>query len=155
MNLPHAIELRVYYEDTDFSGFVYHANYLRFMERGRTEFLRALGITQSVLHVEADELVFVVARLTLDYLRPARMDDILRIETSATKVAGPVIKLRQVVRRGGEALVEAEVTVAAVRRGRPVRLPPEIRAAFGLDDAGGGGLAPGTSSEPAGERKGA
>jgi acyl-CoA thioester hydrolase len=130
MTKSHHLEIRVYYEDTDFSGFVYHAGYLRFMERGRTEFLRALGVTQSSLHREANGLVFVVARLRIDYLRPGRMDDVLVVETVMTKAKGPVIQMRQAVRRADETLVAAEVTVAAVRDGRPVRLPSFLRAAF-------------------------
>lgn len=135
MIVPHRIEIRVYYEDTDFSGFVYHAGYLRFLERGRTEFLRALGITQSVLHREADGLVFVVARLTIDYLRPGKMDDVLGIETSVIMARGPVIRMKQVAKRDDEALVRAEVTVVAIRDGRPVRLPATLKAAF--DSAAG------------------
>ena len=135
MIAPHRHEIRVYYEDTDFSGFVYHANYLRFMERARTEFLRTLGITQSVLHHEAAGLVFVVARLTIDYLRPAKMDDVLGIETLVILARGPVIRLKQSVKRGDDALVSAEVTVVAVRDGRPVRLPAALKATF--DEAAG------------------
>ena len=130
MSLPHRLEIRVYYEDTDFSGFVYHAGYLRFLERGRTEFLRTLGITQSVLHRDADGLVFVVARLTIDYLRPGRMDDVLGVETIVVEARGPLVRLRQAVTRDREVLVSAEVTVVAVRNGRPVRLPPNLKAAF-------------------------
>ena len=87
MSAPHVHSLRVYYEDTDFSGFVYHAGYLRFLERGRTEFLRSLGITQSALRRD-DGLVFVVSRLAIDYLRPAGMDDVGGVgATPATKAA--------------------------------------------------------------------
>lgn len=130
MTAPHRLEIRVYYEDTDFSGFVYHAGYLRFMERGRTELLRALGVTQSVLQREAEGLVFVVARLTIDYLRPGRMDDVLGVETAVIEARGPLVRLRQAVKRGDEVLVTAEVTVVAVRGGRPVRLPASLKAAF-------------------------
>ena len=130
MTAPHLIPFRVYYEDTDLSGFVYHANYLRFLERARTEFLRALGITQSTLHRDEAGLVFVVTRLTIDYLRPARMDDMIDVATSVGEVRGPLVRLLQEVRRGEEKLVRAEVSIVAVRDARVVRLPASLRAAF-------------------------
>jgi acyl-CoA thioester hydrolase len=130
MTAPHQLDIRVYYEDTDFSGFVYHASYLRFMERGRTELLRTLDVAQSALQRDAGGLVFVVARMKIDFLRPGRMDDVLRVETSVVEARGPVLVMRQTVRRGSETLVEADVTIAALRDGRPVRLPPEVKAAF-------------------------
>lgn len=130
MAAPHHIPFRVYYEDTDFSGFVYHANYLRFLERARTEFLRTLGITQSSLHREEAGLVFVVTRLTIDYLRPARMDDMIAVETRVAEVRGPLVRLAQTVAREAEKLVRAEVSIVAVRDARVVRLPPGLRAAF-------------------------
>jgi acyl-CoA thioester hydrolase len=124
----HALTLRVYYEDTDFSGFVYHASYLRFMERGRTELLRGLAGDQSDLHRDARGLVFVVRRMSIDYLRPARMDDLLTVSTRTRELRGASLTLTQEVRRGEEALVTAEVTVACVRDGRAVRLPDSLRA---------------------------
>lgn len=126
---PHLTTIRVYYEDTDFSGFVYHAGYLRFMERGRTEFLRALGITQSRLRDDEAGLVFVVSRLSVDYLRPARMDDMLTVETTLAACRGAAMRLSQRIVREAVPLLQAEVTVAAVRDGRPVRLPAALRAA--------------------------
>ncbi len=149
MAAPHHSTFRVYYEDTDFSGFVYHANYLRFLERARTEYLRALGITQSTLHREEAGLVFVVTRLTIDYLRPARMDDMIDVSTNAAEVRGPILRLAQEVVRagetlggetlggetlGGETLVRADVTIVAVRDGRAVRLPAHLRDAFTTGD---------------------
>ena len=130
MAAPHSISFRVYYEDTDFSGFVYHANYLRFIERARTEFLRALGITQSTLHRDESGLVFVVTRLTIDYLRPARMDDMIVVDTRVAEVRGPLVRLAQTIARDTEPLVRAEVSIVAVRGARVVRLPPGLRAAF-------------------------
>lgn len=124
---PHRLDLRVYYEDTDFSGFVYHASYLRFMERGRTELLRALAGDQSDLHREARGLVFVVRRMSLDFLRPARMDDQLAILTRTRALRGASMQLAQEVRRDDELLVAADVTVACVRDGRAVRLPDTLR----------------------------
>lgn len=123
----HRLGVRVYYEDTDFSGFVYHANYLRFLERGRTEMLRGLAGDQSDLHREARGLVFVVRRMALDFVRPARMDDQLSIVTRTQLLRGASMQLAQEVRRGDELLVAAEVTVACVRDGRAIRLPDGLR----------------------------
>ncbi|MCJ2143552.1 tol-pal system-associated acyl-CoA thioesterase [Methylobacterium sp. E-066] len=124
---PHRLGVRVYYEDTDFSGFVYHASYLRFLERGRTELLRGLAGDQSDLHREARGLVFVVRRMMLDFIRPARMDDQLTIVTRTQQLRGASMQLAQEVRRGDELLVAAEVTVACVRDGRAIRLPEALR----------------------------
>ena len=124
----HRLPVRVYYEDTDFSGAVYHASYLRFMERGRTELLRALDVAQSDLH--ADGLAFAVRRMTIDWLRPARMDDVLTVETRPGEVRGASMTLAQAVLRGQEVLVTAGVTVAAVRAGRAVRIPDALRRAL-------------------------
>ncbi|KQT19529.1 acyl-CoA thioesterase [Methylobacterium sp. Leaf399] len=125
----HHLSVRVYYEDTDFSGFVYHANYLRYMERGRTELLRALAMEQADLQREAD-LVFVVRRMGLDFLKPARMDDVLDVVTMPGALRGASMPMTQEVRRGDEVLVRAEVVVAAVRNGRAVRLPDALRQAL-------------------------
>ncbi len=123
----HRLPVRVYYEDTDFSGFVYHASYLRFMERGRTELLRALAGDQSELHAEGAGLVFVVRKMSLDFLKPARMDDALTIVTATRELRGASMHLSQAVMRGEEALVRAEVVVACVRGGRAIRLPERLR----------------------------
>ncbi|WP_311276275.1 tol-pal system-associated acyl-CoA thioesterase [Methylobacterium sp. WCS2018Hpa-22] len=125
----HRIDIRVYYEDTDFSGFVYHANYLRYMERGRTELLRALAMEQVDLQRDA-RLIFVVRRMVLDFLKPARMDDMLAIMTTVVELRGASMPMIQEVRRGDEVLLKAEVTVAAVRDGRAVRLPDSLRRAM-------------------------
>jgi acyl-CoA thioester hydrolase len=125
----HVLPLRVYYEDTDFSGFCYHGSYVRFLERGRTELLRMARIHQSDLH-EADGVSFVVRRMSLDYRRPARMDDILTVETTVREMRGATMLLAQAVLRGGDILVSAEVTVAAVKDGRAARIPESVRAAF-------------------------
>jgi acyl-CoA thioester hydrolase len=125
----HRIDIRVYYEDTDFSGFVYHANYLRYMERGRTELLRALALEQVDLARDAG-LIFVVRRMVLDFLKPARMDDMLAIMTTVVELRGASMPMIQEVRRGDEVLLKAEVTVAAVRDGRAVRLPDSLRRAM-------------------------
>lgn len=120
---PHHFPVRVYYEDTDFSGVVYHASYLRFMERGRTEMLRALGIEQANL-----AFGFAVRAMQIDYLKPARMDDELTIETSTRSIGGATLDLDQRVLRGEEVLVTASVRVACIAEGRPARLPKDIRA---------------------------
>lgn len=85
----HRLPVRIYYEDTDFSGFVYHASYLRFMERGRTELLRALAGDQSEMHAEGAGLVFVVRKMSLDFLKPARMDDWIDVLTWSSELRGP------------------------------------------------------------------
>ena len=128
--------VRVYYEDTDFSGFVQHVAYLRFLERGRTEFLRGQGINQSALFAEGG-LVFVVRKLSIDYAKPARMDDALCIETAVVKLGGASIEMAQKIRRGEEVLVEARVRVGAVAGGRARRLPRAIRAKLGYPDEDG------------------
>ncbi len=119
--------IRVYYEDTDFSGVVYHASYLRFMERGRTEMLRDLGIHQQAIHAGDAPFAFVVRAMNIEFLKPALMDDMLVVETSARDVKGASAILDQRVLRGAETLVCAEVKVAAVAKGKPVRLPAQMR----------------------------
>ena len=128
----HVLTQRVYYEDTDFSGVVYHARYLHFMERGRTDFLRCLGVEQAKLHAaEGEGLAFVVHRMEIDFKGSARMDDVLDIVTKSEKVAGAKLVLAQEVRLGGRLLIAAKVTVAVVNRvGRPRRLPGELAAKF-------------------------
>jgi acyl-CoA thioester hydrolase len=123
----HFLPVRVYYEDTDFSGVVYHASYLRFLERGRTELLRAVGVDQSVLHGAEEALSFAVRRMTIDYLKPARMDDVLAIETRTDEIRGASLTMAQRVLRGDEVLVTADVRVAAISRGRPARIPDTLR----------------------------
>jgi acyl-CoA thioester hydrolase len=126
---PHRHVIRVYYEDTDFSGSVYHASYLRFMERGRTELLRALDIDQAAIHAGKAGPAFgcVVRAMKIDFLRPARMDDVIAVDTDVIRVGGASAELSQRILRGGEALVTAEVRVAAVANGRAFRLPADIR----------------------------
>jgi len=119
--------VRVYYEDTDFSGLVYHASYLRFLERGRTDSLRLAGVDQSQLHADGEGLVFAVRRMTLDFLKPARMDDVLVVETRTREVRGATILIAQRVLRGEETLLTAEVTVACLGGGRPRRIPDALR----------------------------
>ena len=129
MNAPHTFPIRVYFEDTDFTGLVYHANYLRFIERARTEMLRELGFHQGAIHSgeTGDALFFVVARMQIEFLRPARMDDLLTVETRPTRVTAAVIELEQIVRRETDLLFTARVLIAALADGKPRRLPREIR----------------------------
>ncbi len=118
--------VRVYYEDTDFSARVYHASYLRFLERGRTEWLRRRGFAHRDL-AQNSGVVFVVRSLQIEFLAPAAMDDLLVVETSAGVVRGASITFRQRVVRGEKELVAAEVLVASIRDGRPARIPTDLR----------------------------
>jgi acyl-CoA thioester hydrolase len=126
-------EVRVYYEDTDFSGVVYHASYLRFMERGRTELLRALGLSQGeIMAGKAGEVFgFAVRAMSVEFLKPARMDDLLTIETRADAIGGASMDLDQRVLRGDEVLITAKVRIACVANGKPARIPKAVRAALG------------------------
>ena len=128
-NEGHRLVLRVYYEDTDFSGLVYHASYLRFLERGRTEWLRSHGFEQRELAAGA-AMVFAVRRMEIDYLKPAVMDDLIAIETLISAVGGASIDFSQTIYRGDEKIVRALVGVAALSNGRPARLPKDMRERF-------------------------
>jgi acyl-CoA thioester hydrolase len=123
---PDALWVRVYYEDTDFSGRVYHASYLRFLERGRTEWLRRRGFAHRDL-AENSGVVFAVRSMQIEYLAPAVMDDLLIVETSIAAVRGASIDFKQRALRGDKALVTAEVLVASIREGRPARIPADLR----------------------------
>lgn len=126
----HHWPVRVYWEDTDASGIVYHASYLRFAERARTEMLRERGLQQASL-LEATGTAFVVRRMTIDFRRPARLDDALTVVTRVTAVAGATVELSQTVQRDDEPLVIFGVTLACLRAdGRPARIPPQIRESF-------------------------
>jgi len=124
--MVHRMQVRVYYEDTDLAGVVYYANYLRFLERGRTEALRALGVDQTRLKSEKG-LVFVVTRVEIDYRRSARFDDLITVATVLEERRAARAILAQTVERGADTLVAARVTLACVDdAGRPVRLAPVI-----------------------------
>lgn len=127
----HRHAVRVYFEDTDAGGIVYHANYLRFAERARTEALRAMGLPHSDMMLRHG-MIFVVRHAELDYQRPARLDDSLVIETTAVAVRGASAKLRQRVLRGAETLVVVDVTLVSVRQdtGRADRIPAAWRDAL-------------------------
>jgi acyl-CoA thioester hydrolase len=136
-NGRHIQPVRVYYEDTDFSGIVYHANYLRFMERGRTNYLRLIGADHRKLFEETEKeapgFAFVVRSMTLDFYKPAVMDDILDVVTEPSEVKGASVTLHQRVMRGGDLLVEAHVRVAFVSNGRAKPIPKPLRIAMKAD----------------------
>lgn len=126
----HVLPLRIYYEDTDAAGIVYYANWLRFLERGRTELLRLAGQEHSTLRDEHG-VNWVVRRLAIDYLKPARLDETIEIVTRCGELRGASLDMIQVARRGEEILVRAELVVACMgATGRPVRLPPLLRTAL-------------------------
>jgi acyl-CoA thioester hydrolase len=133
----HVMVVRVYYEDTDFSGVVYHASYLRFMERGRTNHLRLLGAGHRALFEEASAqapgFAFVVRSMQIEFLKPARMDDVLAVETAPEEVKGASITLHQRILRADELLVEARVRVAFVCGGRARPIPKALRTAMRAD----------------------
>jgi acyl-CoA thioester hydrolase len=130
----HHMQVRVYYEDTDFSRLVYHANYLRFMERGRTNYLRLLGADHRSLFEdtqnEAPGFAFVVRSMEIDFFRPAFMDDVLDVITTPQEVKGASITLLQQCKRGGDLIVEARVRVAFVSGGKAQRIPKALRVAM-------------------------
>ena len=131
----HVFALRVYYEDTDLAGIVYYANYLKFIERARSEWVRGLGIDQGALKAEAG-IVFAVARLEADYLSPARFDDLLEVRTAVAERRPARIVLAQEVWRDGACLFRARVTLVALGPGgRPVRLPAGLRSSQGAPTA--------------------
>jgi len=124
--VTHRFTLRVYYEDTDLAGIVYYANYLKFIERARSEWVRDLGIDQTAM--KAHGVVFAVRRVVADYLAPARFDDLLEVTTEPLAATAARLVLRQSVQRGAVALFIAEVTLVAVSdSGQPVRLPATLR----------------------------
>ena len=129
----HVLPIRIYFEDTDFAGHVYHANYLKFCERGRTDFIRLLGIEhQSLANPEACEpAVFVVRRVEIDYLKPARLDDVLEVITRCAEIGGASLMLDQEVRRGDAVIARAKVIVVLVgATGKPQRMGSLIRGAL-------------------------
>ena len=122
--MRHQIQVRVYYEDTDFSGRVYHASHLRFMERGRTEWLRAKGLENKSLANDLG-LVFAVRSLQIEYLSPAFMDDLITVTTRIASLRGALIEFEQYLARGETALSKAIVSVVTLKGERPVR-PPRL-----------------------------
>jgi acyl-CoA thioester hydrolase len=126
----HTFEVRVYYEDTDFSGNVYHAAYLHFFERGRTEMLRSLGVRHSELARQG--IAFAVREMTIDFAGAAHIDDLLTVSTRVRVLTGARLHLDQTIARGDTVLTRANVTVVAIKSdGRPARMPAAIRATLG------------------------
>nr|WP_279391846.1 tol-pal system-associated acyl-CoA thioesterase [Shimia aestuarii] len=118
--------IRIYYEDTDMAGIVYYANYLKFIERGRSEWVREIGMDQ--LKMKAEGIVFAVRRVEADYLGSAKLDDELIVETEVASVTAARLVMEQRVKRGEEVLFHAMVTVVCMNEaGQPVRLPANIR----------------------------
>ena len=127
----HVLPVRVYYEDTDFSGLVYHANYLSFCERGRSDCLRLLGVHHYELGRQRGGLGFVVRRMVCDFMAPARIDEVLEVESRFRGLTGARMEIVQRIARDGDTLFEAAVTAALVdARGRPRRLPQPVVAAL-------------------------
>lgn len=142
----HYQPIRVYYEDTDFSGIVYHASYLRFMERGRTNYLRLIGADHRALFEQAEKeapgFAFVVRHMDIAFKKPAHMDDVLEIVTTPEEVKGASVTLQQQVMRGEELIVEAHVQVAFVSAGRAKPIPKPLRIAMKADQEAGGITSP-------------
>jgi acyl-CoA thioester hydrolase len=130
----HVLPVRVYFEDTDFSGLVYHGSYVRWCERGRSDFLRLLGGDHRRLIDGSDgnePAAFVVRRMSFDFMKPARIDEVLEVETRVKDIGAASLTLRQAVRREDVRLVEAEVTVVLVSvSGKPLRIASALREAF-------------------------
>ena len=129
----HRLSARVYYADTDFSGVVYHARYLEFLERGRSDFLRLADVhhTELAQGKHGETLVWVVKRMEIDFRAPARIDDILVIDTRVAEVSGARIRMAQQITRGTDLLIEARVEAALINgEGRPRRFPKEWIARF-------------------------
>lgn len=127
--MTHKFDLRVFYEDTDLAGIVYYANYLKFIERGRSTLVREAGIDQ--LQMQNDGLVFAVRKVTADYLAPAKLNDALVVETTIPTLAGASVTFHQVVKCGEHTLFKADVVVVCIgETGRPARIPAQIRQIF-------------------------
>jgi acyl-CoA thioester hydrolase len=124
-------QFRIYYEDTDAGGVVYYANYLKFAERARTEYLRDLGLEQSKL-LENDGIIFVVRHVEMDLLKPGRLDDLLDIETTIEKLGGASVIMYQQISCNGNALVNVKVVIASVNSDiKPAKLPEHVRKKMG------------------------
>src|SRR5262245_27051858 len=131
-NRCHVMPVRVYYEDTYVGGIVYHANYLSFMERGRTNYLRLLGIDRAALSEEAQapDAGFVVRSMQIEFIKPARMDDLLEVLTEPKETKGASVRLHQRIMRGQELLIDAQVRLAFIAGGRVRPIPKSLRAAM-------------------------
>lgn len=120
----HLLPVRVYYEDTDFTGIVYHAGYLRFLERGRSDFLRAIGVSHATLLAEDPPTAYALLKLSIEYKAPARIDDALLVRTTYDVVQGPRLLINQTITRAEAVLVTAAVEACCISRaGRPKKPP--------------------------------
>jgi acyl-CoA thioester hydrolase len=127
----HRLMVRVYYEDTDFTGLVYHANYLKFFERGRSDYLRLLGVHHHELNAHEDRLAFAVAHIDIRYRSPARIDDVITVRTRLANVRGAQFLLEQACERDGVTLCEGRINVVCIDGdGRPRRLPKAFAEAL-------------------------
>ena len=125
----HVLPIRVYYEDTDLSGIVYHANYLRFMERGRSEFFRCAGVLRLAMMDQKEAAVWTLRKASLDFYRPARVDDLVNVHTRATSLTGARMIADQKIHRGDELLAHGRIEACIITlAGKPRRIPEEIRA---------------------------
>jgi len=124
----HILPIRIYYEDTDLSGIVYHANYLRYMERGRSEFFRSAGITRLAMFDQPEATAWTLRRVSLEYLRPARLDDLIEVHTRATSLTGARMNADQKIYCGQRLLTHGVVEACIITLdGKPRRIPLEIR----------------------------
>lgn len=123
----HVLPVRIYYEDTDFTGLVYHANYLRYFERGRSDFLRLAGVDHTMLLEGESPTAFTIIRIEVDFVKPARVDDALNVRTTYDRVDGARLIISQTLRRGEEVLARAAVTACCISMtGRPKRPPAAL-----------------------------
>lgn len=126
----HVLGIRIYFEDTDFVGIVYHANYLKYFERGRSDFLRLRGVNHSALLAgeTGESLAFVVRHMDIDFIKPARIDEVIEVETTVAEIKGARLVLDQCVTRGKELLATAKVTIAVLGQdSRPRRIPKLVK----------------------------
>ena len=132
----HLLPVRVYYEDTDFTGVVYHANYLRYFERGRSDYLRLAGVSHAELRARPEPIAFVIRRMEIDFVRAARIDDALVVRTTYERLKGPRVFVSQRIERGADVVATALMEVVCIRLdGRPTRPPQDILQALRLDAA--------------------
>lgn len=133
MTNHHDVPVRVYYEDTDAGGIVYHASHIRYAERGRTEYLRNAGFLNSDLMSEMGVL-FVVRRIEAEYLKPAKLDDLLTVRTALQTIKNTSFVMSQKIIRGDEILFDMNVTLVCINpEGKPIAMPPAVKAAFTSD----------------------
>jgi acyl-CoA thioester hydrolase len=125
----HVLPIRVYYEDTDLSGVVYHANYLRFMERGRSEFFRCAGVLRLAMMDQEEAAVWALRKASLEFYRPSRVDDLVNVRTRATSLTGARMTADQKIQRGDELLAHGKIEACVITlAGKPRRIPEDIRA---------------------------